>query len=50
MDQGHELGCSKRVVKLLHQYVYHVELTGAHALHQNGLVERSHQMPSVGQK
>ena len=43
MDQGHELGRSKRVVKILQQYGYHVELTGADASHQNGLVERSHQ-------
>ena len=43
MDQGHELGRSKRVVKLLQQHGYHVELTGADASHQNGLVERSHQ-------
>ena len=43
MDQGHELGRSKRVTKLFQQYGYHVEVTGADASHQNGIVERSHQ-------
>ena len=43
LDQGSELGRNKSVIKLFEQFGYHVELTGADASHQNGLVERSHQ-------
>ena len=43
MDQGGELGKCKQVKTLFEKFGYSVEVTGADASHQNGLVERSHQ-------
>jgi Reverse transcriptase (RNA-dependent DNA polymerase) len=43
MDQGHELGRSKAVCRLLEQHGYTIELTGADASHQNGTAERTHE-------